>query len=487
RAELENGFSISHLLAPHWKALAMGMAAVGAETAAGLLEPWPLKVVLDSVLHAKKAPDWLSRVIMNLMGQDKLAVLKFAAVAVIVIAALGAIGTYIEKRTITEVGQRVMHELRRTFYWHIQRLSMAYHDHKQSGDLISTVTTDIDSIQSAITSGILDFLYYALTLLGMMCVMFYLDWRFTLIALSILPALFIVVYTFTRRIKKASRAVRKKEAEIVSTLQEVLSSIRIVKAFAREEYEQDRFEAESTESVDLALKARNIKAKLTPAVDILVAAGTALVLWFGARQVLNGDLTPGVLVVFFLYLGKMYKPMRELSKMSDTYSKAIVGYDRIKEFLAIDVQVKDLPDARLAPAFKGEIEFEHVNFSYLPEHPVLKDINLKIQPGQVAALVGPTGCGKSTLISLIPRFYDPQSGSIKIDGVDVRRFKRRGLRQQMSFVLQETLLFRAPIWQNIAYGKPEATRDEMIHAAQLANADEFIRRLPQGYDTMVGE
>ncbi len=487
RADLENGFSISHLLAPHWKALAMGMAAVGAETAAGLLEPWPLKVVLDSVLHAKKAPDWLSRVIMNLMGQDKLAVLKFAAVAVIVIAALGAIGTYIEKRTITEVGQRVMHELRRTFYWHIQRLSMAYHDHKQSGDLISTVTTDIDSIQSAITSGILDFLYYALTLLGMMCVMFYLDWRFTLIALSILPALFIVVYTFTRRIKKASRAVRKKEAEIVSTLQEVLSSIRIVKAFAREEYEQDRFEAESTESVDLALKARNIKAKLTPAVDILVAAGTALVLWFGARQVLNGDLTPGVLVVFFLYLGKMYKPMRELSKMSDTYSKAIVGYDRIKEFLAIDVQVKDLPDARLAPAFKGEIEFEHVNFSYLPEHPVLKDINLKIKPGQVAALVGPTGCGKSTLISLIPRFYDPQSGSIKIDGVDVRRFKRRGLRQQMSFVLQETLLFRAPIWQNIAYGKPEATRDEMIHAAQLANADEFIRRLPQGYDTMVGE
>ncbi|HEY6972605.1 MAG TPA: ABC transporter ATP-binding protein [Candidatus Angelobacter sp.] len=487
REELENHFSLRSLLQPHWKALTIGLLAVGAETAAGLLEPWPLKVVFDSVLHTKKSPDWLSGVIISFIGQDTLRVLKFAAIAVILIAAIGAIGTYVEKKTITEVGQRVMHALRRSFYWHIQRLSMSYHDNKRTGEVISTVTTDIDSIQSAITSGILDFLYYSLTLLGMIAVMLYLDWRFTLIALSVLPALIMVVYTFTRRIKKASRAVRKKEAEIVSTLQEVLSSIRIVKAFAREEYEQEKFEAESSESVDLALKARNIKARLTPAVDIIVASGTALVLWFGARQVLEGLLTPGVLVVFFLYLGKMYKPMRELSKMTDTYSKAIVGFDRIKDFLAIDLQVKDVPDAVAAPPFTGAIEFEHINFAYVPQHPVLKDINLKVKPGQVAALVGPTGCGKSTLISLIPRFYDPQSGAIKIDGVDVRRYERRTVRSQMSFVLQETLLFRATIWQNIAYGKPEATREEIIRAAELANADEFIRQLSQGYDTMVGE
>jgi subfamily B ATP-binding cassette protein MsbA len=485
--KLERNFSVRQLLAPHWKALTIGLLAVAAETIAGLLEPWPLKVVFDSVLRVKKAPDWLSQTIMDLLGGDKLAVLKFAAIAVILIAALGAVGTYVEKRTITEVGQRVMHELRRTFYWHIQRLSMAFHDHKRTGDLISTVTTDIDSIQSAVTSGVLDFLYYSLTLLGMVAVMFYLDWRFTLIALSVLPALLVVVYSFTRRIKKASRDVRKKEAEMVSTLQEVLSSIRIVKAFAREEYEQKRFETESIESVDLALKARNIKAKLSPAVEIIVAAGTALVLWFGARQVLEGVLTPGVLVVFFLYLGKMYKPMRELSKMTDTYSRAMVGYDRIKDFLAIDLQVKDLPEARVAPPFQGAIEFEHVSFSYLPGREVLKDISLKINPGQRAALVGATGCGKSTLISLIPRFYDPQSGAIKIDGTDVRQYQRKSIRRQMSFVLQETLLFRAPIWQNIAYGKPEATREEIIRAAQLANADEFIRRLPEGYDTMVGE
>jgi len=485
--EIEKSFSVFHLLQPHWKGLFLGLLAVAAETMAGLLEPWPLKVVLDSVLHTKKSPDWLSRFIGATFGLDNLAILRFTALAVILIAAIGAIGTYVEKQTITAVGQRVMHELRRTFYWHIQRLSMAYHDNKRTGDIISTVTNDIDSIQSAVSSGVLDALYYSLTLIGMIAIMFYLNWRFTLVALSVIPALFLVVYTFTKRIKKASRALRKKEAEMVSTLQEVLSSIRIVKAFGREEYEQKRFEEESIESVDLALQARNIKAKLAPGVEIIVAFGTALVLWFGARQVLSGALTPGVLVVFFLYLGKMYKPMRELSKMSDTYSKALIGWERIKDFLSIDLQVRDLPGAQTAPNFKGTIELEHVSFGYLPGRLVLKDLSLQMKPGQVAALVGATGSGKSTLISLIPRFYDPQSGAVKIDGVDVRKYKRKTVRQQISLVLQDTLLFRASIAQNIAYGKPEATHSEIVEAARLPNADEFIDRLPEGYDTMIGE
>lgn len=485
--ELKKDFTVAHILRPHWKGLFIGLLAVAAETLAGLLEPWPLKVVLDSVLHTKKSPDWLSRLIVITLGSDSLAILKFTALAVIAIAAIGAIGTYVEKRTITEVGQQVMHELRRMFYWHVQRLSMSYHDNKRTGEVISTVTNDIDSIQSAVSSGILDALYYTLTLLGMIGIMMYLDWRFTLVALSVLPALFLVVYTFTKRIKTASRALRKKEAEMVSTLQEVLSSIRIVKAFGREEYEQKRFEDESIESVDLALQARNIKAKLSPAVEIIVACGTALVLWFGSRQVLSGALTPGVLVVFFLYLGKMYKPIRELSKMADTYSKALIGWERIKDFLAIDLQVRDLPGAQPAPDFQGEIELEHVNFGYLPDRMVLRDISLRVQPGQMAALVGATGSGKSTLISLIPRFYDPETGAVKIDGVDLRKYQRKTVRQQMSLVLQETLLFRAPIWQNIAYGKPEATQSDIVKAAALANADEFIDRLPGGYDTMIGE
>jgi ATP-binding cassette subfamily B protein len=235
------------------------------------------------------------------------------------------------------------------------------------------------------------------------------------------------------------------------------------------------------------MRARGLKAKLSPLVGLIVSAGTAMVLWFGARMSLTGRLSAGSLVVFIMYLGKMYKPMQELSKMTDTYSKASVGFERIQEVIEMDGEVKDIPGARRAPRFKGNIEFENVNFGYEPDRLVLRDINLKIEPGQVAALVGPTGAGKSTIISLIPRFYDPTSGAVKIDGQDIRRFQQKSLRQQMSFVLQETLLFHGTIWYNIAYGKPEATRREILRAAEMANAHEFIEKLPQGYNTMVGE
>jgi ATP-binding cassette subfamily B protein len=353
--------------------------------------------------------------------------------------------------------------------------------------LISRVTSDINAVQDFVNSALLGILVNVLTLVGMIGVMFYINWRFTLIALSVSPLLFAFVYVFTRRIKKYSRAVRKKESELTSVVQEVLTSIRVVKAFAREDYEQERFEAQSLENVETALKARSLKAKLAPFVEVIVALGTCLVLGYGARLVLNGQLSAGVLIVFLLYLGKMYKPMRDLSKLTDTVSKAGVGYERIQEVLEIESKVRDLPRSKKAPKFKGKIEFEHVDFSYDGEHQVLKDINFIIEPGQIAALVGPSGTGKSTVISLIPRFYDPTGGKVKIDGRDVREYKLKSVREQISFVLQDTLLFRATIWENIAYGKPDASRKEIEDAAQLANAHEFIEKMPEGYDTMVGE
>jgi ATP-binding cassette, subfamily B, bacterial len=481
------GFNISSLLKPHLKLLVIGFLAVLGEGVANLLEPWPLKVVLDNVLRSKPAQGWLNNWILSNFGHDKLGVLKFAALAVLVIAIVGAGCSYVEKFVTTTVGQWVTHDLRRTLYSHIQRLSLAYHDHKQTGDLISRVTGDIDAIQSFIVSGLLDSMINSLTLVGMLGVMLYLNWKFTLIALSVAPFLFLVVFSYTRRIKKASREVRKKEGEIVSVMQEVLSSIHVVKAFAREDFEQKRLEEESLEGVEIGLRARSLKAKLAPLVEVIVAVGTGLVLWFGARMVLSGALSVGSLVVFILYLGKMYKPMQQLSKMTDSYSKAVVGYERIREIFETHNEIKDLPGARRAPKFKGGIEFENVGFAYEPETPVLKDVSFRIDPGQVAALVGPTGAGKSTIISLIPRFYDPTSGVVKIDGQDVRRFQQKSLRQQISFVLQETLLFHGPIWNNIAYGKPEATRAEILRASELANANEFIDKLPDGYNTILGE
>jgi subfamily B ATP-binding cassette protein MsbA len=467
--------------------LALAFVAVLGEAATDLLEPWPLKIVFDYVFGTKHMPSWMSGLIGSTFGLTKVAILHFAVLAVIVIAVGGALSSYAEKYLTTSVGQWVMHDLRRVLYHHIQRLSLAYHDQKSTGDLISTVTADIDSIQDFISQALLGIVVNVLTLVGMLAVMFYLNWRFTLIALSITPFLFAVVYTYTRRIKQASRALRKKEGEVVSVVAEVLSSIRVVKAFAREDYEEERLAQRSLENVETALRARSLKAKLAPVVQVIVAIGTCLVLWYGVNLVLTNQMTSGSLLVFLLYLGKMYKPMRDLSKMTDTMSKAAVGYERIHQVIETENEVRNLPGARKAPNLKGEIEFDHVSFGYDKAYPTLTDVNLHVAPGQLAALVGPTGAGKSTITGLIGRFYDPQKGVVKIDGEDVRNYKMKSLRRQMSFVLQETLLFRAPVWQNIAYGKPEATREEILRAAKLANADEFISRMPQQYDTMVGE
>jgi subfamily B ATP-binding cassette protein MsbA len=475
------------LLKPHLGTLTLGLIAIAGESAANLLQPWPLKIVLDDVLRSKASHAWTMRIVHQLVGAEPLALLKFACMAVLAIAVLDAICTYGEKYLTTSVAQWVSYDLRLTIYSHIQRLSLAFHDQKRTGDLISRVTDDIENIQSFIMNGLLGVLINAMTLIGMVGVMFWLNWKFTLIALSVVPVLFVMVYTYTRRIKKASREVRKKEGEITSVIEEVLSSIRVVKAFAREDYEVRRLEQESLEAVEISLRARSLKAKLTPLVGIVVAVGTGLVLWFGARLVMAGALTAGSLVVFILYLGKMYKPMQEISKMTDTYSKAAVGYERIQEILDTHLEVKDRPKAKKAPRFRGEIELDDVSFCYTPGTPILTDVSFDMRAGQVSALVGPTGAGKTSIISLLARFYDPDKGVVRIDGTDIRLFKQKSLRQQMSFVLQETVLFRAPVWQNIAYGRPGSTRDDIMKAAELANAAEFIEKLPEGYDTVLGE
>ena len=485
-AKKPKGLSIIGLLGPHWKALSLALLAVLGEAGTGVLQPWPLKIVLDYLLQSKNPPAWLA-LPLRWIGHEKLAVLNFAVLAVAVIAVAGAISSYLENYLTTSVGQSVMHDLRRTLYHHIHRLSLAEHDEKRTGDLIGRVTTDIEAIQSFITTALLGILSSVLTLVGIIGIMLYLNWRFTLISLAIAPVLFLVVYIFTRRIKKASRAVRKKESELLSIVQEVFSSIRVVKAFAREDYEERRFERQSLENVETALQARNLKGTLSPIVDIIVAIGTCVMLGYGARLVLAGQLTPGGLVLFLFYLGMMYKPMRDLSKMTDTVSKAEVGFDRIREVLETESGMRDLPGARRAGRFQGKIEFDKVSFGYSPDQLILKDVSFEIAPGQVAAFVGPTGGGKTTIISLVARFYDPLSGEVKIDGTNIHNYTMKSLRQQISFVLQETLLFHAPIWQNIAYGRPEANRAEIIRAAKLANAHEFIDEMPEGYDTMVGE
>jgi subfamily B ATP-binding cassette protein MsbA len=484
---MDKKFILRYVLNPHWKKLVAAFVTVWVIGLADVLEPWPIKVVLDYVIGSKPMPDWLSALVDRAFGGDRMSILHFGAALVIVIASAGAIASYVEKTLMTRVGQSVMYDIRRDLYHHIQRLSLSYHERHKSGDLVSRVTSDVDAIQDFVSTALLDVAVDLFTLAGMIVVMLFLNSHFTLIAMIVAPLLFVEVYTLTRRIKKGTRAIRKKEGEIVSVVQESLSAIRLVKAFAREDYEENRLKKETLESIDMTLRARKIKARLSPVVDLIVAGGTCVVLWYGARLVVTGQLTSGALVVFLFYLGKMYKPMRDLSKMAETVSKAIVGVERVTEIIKTEDDVIDLPKARRAPPLQGQIDFDHVSFGYLNDRPVLNDLTFRIKPGQFIALVGPTGGGKSTIIGLIPRFYDPTAGSVRIDGIDVRSFTMKSLREQMSFVLQETLLFNASIWQNIAYGKPEATRQEIIRAARLANAHEFIQELPQGYNTVVSE
>lgn len=457
----------------------MGVLAAVASAGIDLLQPWPLKIVIDHVAGTKAMPQWLPA--------DKFVVLNLAALSLVAIAVIGAIASYLENVLTTSVGQWVTHDLRTMLYDHVQRLSLSYHDKSRTGDLVSRVTSDIDTIQGFITSTLLNALIDFVTLAGMIVVMSMINLNFTLVALAIAPLLFAFVYKYTHAIKKVSRAVRKKESEIVSTIHEVFSSIRVVKAFAGEKYEKQRFERESMESVELALRAKALKAGLSPVVDIIVAGGSALVLWYGARLVLQGALTPGSLIVFLVYLGKLYSPIRGLSKLPDTFSKPAIAFERIQEVMEVEVKDPDRQKAQKAAPFKGLIEFQDVSFGYHPDRLILQNINFRIEPGQVAAFVGPTGAGKTTIVSLIPRFYEPTSGVIRIDNVDVRTIKRRSLRKQLGFVLQDTILFRAPVWQNIAYGRPAASREEIIEAAKQANADEFIAAMPEGYDAIIGE
>src|ERR1700756_908600 len=422
REKREPRVTMAALLRPYTKSLIIVLIAVIGGGVTNLLQPWPLKIVFDMVGGSKPFHGWLNHFVHSQFGPHKTATIEFAALAVIVIAGLGALCSYAESYMTSSVGQWVTHDLRAMMYNHIQHLSLRYHSQKQTGDLISRLTTDVDAVQSFIVSGVVGLITDCVTLLGMAAVMFYLNWRFTLIALSVAPVLFALTYSFTRRSKRASREVRKKQSAIVSLMQEDLSAIGVVKAFAREDYEQQRLEQESRESVTMALRARSLKARLSPLVEIVVAVGTALVLWIGGRLVLAEALSAGSLIVFIWYLGKMYKPMQDFAKMADAYSKAAIGYERIREVLDAPPEVRDLPAARLAPRFTGEVAFERVNFSYTPGQPVLTDIHFKVQAGQLAALVGPTGAGKTTIAALIARLYDPDSGAVKVDGRDLRDF-----------------------------------------------------------------
>jgi subfamily B ATP-binding cassette protein MsbA len=479
---------IGELIRPYRFKLLIILLAMLVETAMSLASPWPLKVIIDNVVGNHKLPHALDELVRPMLDHgNKLQVAGLAALAFILIALLGAVASYIDNYFTESVGQWVAHDLRMRTYHHLQRLSLGYYDTHQTGTLLSTITTDIETIQDFASSSTLNILIDMLTIVSMLGLMFWLNWDFTLIAVAVTPFLLFFISRFKKAVKKATHQVRKEESEIVAVVQQGLESMQVIEAFGRQDMEQEALNQVSHATVSAALSARKVKSLLSPIVTITVAFCTAIVLWRGASLILRDVMTIGALTVYLSYLTKFFKPVKDLATTTNAIAQATVGVERVRAILETDTILPERSDGAEPRFFKGEIVFDHVAFGYSADTPVLTDVSFKIEPGQMVGVVGPTGSGKSTVVSLIPRFYDPTSGAVKIDGRDVREYKVNPLREQIGYVLQDTVLFRGTILENIAFGRPNATRDEIVAAAQLANADEFIARMPKGYDTMVGE
>jgi subfamily B ATP-binding cassette protein MsbA len=385
------------------------------------------------------------------------------------------------------VGQSVGNDLRVRLYHHLQELSLTYYDTNRVGTILSTLTTDVQTIQSFASTSTLNILTDAMTLVAMIVVMFALRWDFALIALAVAPFLILFLVRVNKAMKTAVKEVRTRQSDLLSTLQEGLQSMEVVQAYAREDYEEGRVRNVSRDTVTAWLKARRLSALLSPTVGVVLALCTGLVLWRGALLILAGTMTAGALTVFLAYMARFFQPVRSLSQMTNTIAQVSVGFQRVVAVCDADVVIPERPMPIDPPPFAGEITFENVSFGYDSATPVLCDISFTISRGQTIGIVGPTGSGKSTLVSLIPRFRDVDSGRIKIDGVDISDYALHGLRTQIGFVLQNTVLLRGTIRDNIAFGRPDATDAEIIEAAKLANADEFIARMPDGYCSLVGD
>lgn len=453
---------------------------------ADLLRPWPLKLIIDNVLLGKTLPPSL-RYFEHFFATDKVWSTVAVASLLIVLSAIKGFSVYAQTSITSRIGYRIAHALRRELFSHLQRLSLAFHKRARVGELLTKVTSDTNSVRDAFSEFALTLVTEVLTLAGMIAIMLAMNVELSLVVLATFPVLAVIsVYRF-RRIRDSARLVRKAEGNLASRVSETLNAIATVKAFGRERYETERFETESSETLNESIRTARLEAASSRAADIVNAIGTFAVLVVGSLQALRGHITPGSLLIFVAYMNSLYVPIRTLAKLSAKLSRAFVSAGRISDTLGIEPESEDSPGARPAVALRGDISFRRVSFEYGASQPVLRNISFDISAGEKVALLGRSGAGKSTIISLILRLYEAQHGEILIDGVDVKDYQRESLRQQIGIVMQDIVMFGATIRENIAYGKVEATTQEIMRAAQAANAHEFISKLEDGYETVIGE
>jgi len=414
-------------------------------------------------------------------------VLAVSCISIVLIAILKGIFSYHERILTAEVGHRTTASIRRRLYDHLQHLSRSFHDRRTSGDLIVRLTGDISLLKEMLVDFIITATGKSLTLVGMVVIMLVIDWQLTLMALATVPFLLFSIAKYTQSIKISTNSARHKEGKVASIAYESLNSISLIHALSLQKLQYEKFSQYNRSNLRAGLRTTRLVASFQRIVEVLLAVGSCVVMWFGVKRVLDGILSPGDLLVFISYMRDMYRPLRQLSKLTSRVGKSTACGERILEILDIEPAIKDAPTAVTASLSDGRIHFDRVSFSYNGDGSTLKNINFVIESGQTVALVGPSGAGKTTILYLLLRFYDPQTGSVKIDDQDIRNITLDSLRGQISVILHEPSLFATTIRENIALGKPEASEDEIIRAAKIANAHEFILNMEQGYETVVGE
>lgn len=452
-----------------------------------LLEPWPLKLLFDGVFADRLGSGATPEVLAGLATLDPITLLTLCVIALFVILAARALTSYLAVIGFALVGNRVLTAVRSDLYRHLQRLSLRFHARARSGDLIIRVIGDVGMLKDVAVTAALPLFGNLLILLGMVAVMFWMHWQLAAMAVLILPLFWLSTLRFGGRLRHVARKQRQREAALAATAAESVGAIKVVQALSLERMFERAFANQSDADLKAGVRAKRLAAGLERSADVLIGLATALVLWLGARLVLANELTPGDLLVFLFYLKAAFRPVRDLAKYTGRLAKASAAGERVLELLDATPEVQDVPGARPAPPFLGRVRFEGVSFGYEPDHEVLRGIDIDIDAGERVALVGVSGSGKSTIASLMLRLYDPATGRITIDGCDLREYTLRSLREQISVVLQEPLLFATSVQENIACGATGATDADVVAAVQLANADSFINALPDGFATILGE
>ncbi len=467
-------------LSPHLRTerplIAGGFVALFAEVLFRILEPWPLKIIIDAVIAPGAA---------NQAGITTL--LALCALAVLAAIALRALASYLCTVAFALVGNRVLSRVRADLFAHVQRLSLAFHDRSRTGDLVTRLTGDVGRLQEVAVTAFLPLVGNVVTLVALSVVMLVLDWRLALVALAVFPVFLLSGRKQSRRITTVARSQREQEGRLAATAVESLAAMRVVQSYSLEPMLCEQFASSNKRSLKDGVRARRLAAALERKTDVLVGIATAIVLYVGALRVLGGALTPGELVVFVTYLKTAFKPMRDLAKYTGRIARAAACGERVVDILELRPDVVDSSWARPASTFRGDVRFDGVSASYGDGTLALREVQLQIRAGQRVGVVGPSGSGKSTLMSLLTRLQDPVAGRVLVDGHDLRDLTLQSVRAQVAVVLQDSVLFATTVAENIGYGRAGATRHEIEAAARLANADEFIRALPAGYETILGE